>query len=66
MLTLWRDDPRELIWGWTPIGTSNNQSQLNVPSDLAGGTYRLRIASLADSTLSAFSPPFILQGSGSL
>jgi hypothetical protein len=64
MLTLWRDSPREMVWEWTPVDTDQISGRLNVPSDLAGGTYRLRIASLVDTTLFAFSPPFIIQGAG--
>lgn len=61
-LTLWRDSPRELVWGWTPGDTHGSPAQLNLPSSLARGTYRMRIASLADTTLFAFSSAFTIQG----
>lgn len=67
-LTLWRDSPRELVHGWTPGDTYNSVRKLRVSSDLPanlpGGTYRMRIGSLADTTLFAFSPAFIIQGTG--
>ena len=63
-LTLWRDTPRELVWSWTPGDTRNSPAQLNLPTSLAGGTYRMRIGSLADTTLFAFSSAFTIQGAG--
>ena len=59
--TLWWDNPRRYVVGWTPTGTYNGSGQLNLPENPASGTYRLRFASLADSTLHAFSPAFYIQ-----
>lgn len=66
VMTLWRDDPREFVMGWTAIDTYHPPEQLNVPADVPGGTYRVRVASLADSTQFGFSPPFIIQGGGAI
>lgn len=63
-LTLWRDSPRELVHGWTPGDTYRSPAQLNLPLEMASGTYRMRIGSLADTTLFAFSPAFSIQGAG--
>jgi hypothetical protein len=67
-LTLWRDSPREVVWGWTPGDSHNSVRQVNIPSDLPSdlpnGIYRMRIGSLADTTLFAFSPAFTIQGIG--
>jgi len=64
-LTLWRDSPREVVWGWTPGETHDYAGPWTVPSDLAGGTYRFRIGSLADTTLFAFSEAFTIRAAGS-
>lgn len=63
-LTLWRDTPRELVWSWTPGDTHNSPAELNLPASLVGGTYRMRIGSLVDTTLFAFSTAFTIQGPG--
>lgn len=61
-ITLWRDAPREFVRGWTPIGTFETVRAFRAPSDLEDGTYRLRLASLADTALQAFSPAFAIRG----
>lgn len=61
LLTLWRDSPREVVSGWTPGDTRSTQTQVNVPANLAAGTYRMHVGSVADTTLAAFSEPFSIQ-----
>lgn len=62
VLTLWRDTPRERLKEWTAIGTFDSVQVLWAPPEFGNGTYRLRLASLLDSTLYAFSPAFSIQG----
>jgi hypothetical protein len=61
LLTIWRDSPREVVWGWTPGDTHSTKTQVEVPASLAAGTYRMHAGSVADTTLAAFSEPFTIR-----
>ncbi len=55
-ISLWRDQPRDSLMGYTPSSPEGNGFEWRVPENLAPGQYRIRIASYPDPRLYTFSP----------